>query len=493
MPDQDPKMRTGSQKQSVNSSQLLLKLEQIQQQIALQGLNEKSMREAGEMLEKLGPRKINAAVAGHPTVSLCMIAKNEEAHLARCLFSVCDIVDEIIVVDTGSTDQTREIAKIFRARVYPYEWTDDFSEARNVSLEKAEGDWIFVLDADEVIGKSDRVAFRKLLTQNESKPVAYQFDTRNYCNEINVVGWIPKDGRYPKEEAGNGWTSSRKARLFPNDCRIRFHYPVHEMIEPSLEGIEVKLEQCGIPIHHYGKLVQKTTEAKKDAYYQLGKKKLSSFSGNAWALREIAIQAGIVGDHREAAELWERYVSVCPKDCTGHVFLATSYGQLGQQEKAVDASKRALSLDPDNIEAHYNYGLSLFLLGEGAQAKEAFQEVLRLQPGYLPASFMLGAAYCSIGMPEKGKTELTALKASALAPELPSRCLELTKGLLTYQKLDAAIALLETAVACEIAPEGVQPFLSNLHQFKNSMNVNATSSDGAECSNPVDSSKSRQK
>src|ERR1700730_15626481 len=82
-------------------------------------------------------------------VSLCLIARNEEANLPACLESAADLVDEIVVVDTGSTDRTKEVAARFGARIYDFAWVDDFSAARNESLRHASGDWIFWLDADD--------------------------------------------------------------------------------------------------------------------------------------------------------------------------------------------------------------------------------------------------------------------------------------------------------------------------------------------------------
>ena len=78
-----------------------------------------------------------------PRVSLCLIVKNEEAHLPACLRSAADLVDEIVVVDTGSTDRTREVAAELGAKVYDYPWSDDFAAARNESLRHAGGNWIF--------------------------------------------------------------------------------------------------------------------------------------------------------------------------------------------------------------------------------------------------------------------------------------------------------------------------------------------------------------
>ncbi|RCX16907.1 tetratricopeptide repeat protein [Anaerobacterium chartisolvens] len=95
------------------------------------------------------------------TFSLCMIVKNEEDTLSRCLETVKDIVDEIIIIDTGSTDKTKEIASEFTSRIYDFEWIDDFSAARNYSFSKATMDYIMWLDADDVILEEDRKKLKK--------------------------------------------------------------------------------------------------------------------------------------------------------------------------------------------------------------------------------------------------------------------------------------------------------------------------------------------
>ena len=103
-----------------------------------------------------------------PRVSLTMIVKNEEANLPSCLASVADLVDEIVIVDTGSTDRTKEVATSWGARVFDFAWIDDFAAARNEALRHARGDFVFWLDADDriddaqpatvadTLGRSDR-------------------------------------------------------------------------------------------------------------------------------------------------------------------------------------------------------------------------------------------------------------------------------------------------------------------------------------------------
>ena len=96
------------------------------------------------------------------TISLCMIVKNEESVLERCLDSVADLVDEIIIVDTGSTDRTKEIATRYTDKIYDFKWIDDFSAARNFSFSKATMDYIYVADADEVIDDENSKKFKIL-------------------------------------------------------------------------------------------------------------------------------------------------------------------------------------------------------------------------------------------------------------------------------------------------------------------------------------------
>lgn len=96
------------------------------------------------------------------TISLCMIVKNEEAILARCLDSVADLVEEIVIVDTGSTDKTKEIASKYTDKIYDFEWIDDFSAARNFAFSKATQEYIYTADADEVINEENREKFRVL-------------------------------------------------------------------------------------------------------------------------------------------------------------------------------------------------------------------------------------------------------------------------------------------------------------------------------------------
>ncbi len=155
------------------------------------------------------------------TISLCMIVKNEEAHLAGCLSSVEGIVDEIVVVDTGSTDSTKEIARRFTDKVLDFAWVDDFSKALNYSFEQATKDYILWLDADDVLLETDRV---KLLQLKETLDPSVDAVMMKYHTGFD------KDG--------NVTFSYYRERLVRRERQCRWKEAVHEYLEVQGKVIE---------------------------------------------------------------------------------------------------------------------------------------------------------------------------------------------------------------------------------------------------------------
>jgi tetratricopeptide (TPR) repeat protein len=197
-------------------------LNEIQRTLAVFGASDGIIAAAEKVKTLAGQGEIENTDKKACSLSVCMIVKDEAAHLAKCLKSVKPVADEIIVVDTGSTDLTREIGAIFGAKLFDFQWDDDFAKAKNFAISKASGEWILSLDADEVISPLDYDALRNLVGKTSPRTVAYSIVTRNYMNRVNAVGWSPNDGKYKDEEAGYGWFPSEKVRLFPNHADIRF-------------------------------------------------------------------------------------------------------------------------------------------------------------------------------------------------------------------------------------------------------------------------------
>ena len=204
------------------------------------------------------------------SISLCMITKNEENHLENCLNSVKKLIDEIIIADTGSTDKTKEIARKFTNKIYDFKWNDDFSAARNFCLQKATKDWILVLDADETISNKDLEEIKILTNENKKnkETPGYSFIQRTYLNETKKLKFnYAENDFYEESKPFLGWTHRRITRLFRNDKKIKFIYPVHETVIESIKNINGKIKQTNIPLHHYEILKGKDFNNKKCNYY----------------------------------------------------------------------------------------------------------------------------------------------------------------------------------------------------------------------------------
>jgi glycosyltransferase involved in cell wall biosynthesis len=248
-----------------------------------------------------------------PLLSLCMIVRNEASTLEKCLNSVASLVDEIIIIDTGSSDATKEIALRYTNHVYNYLWNNDFAAARNESLRYATGEWILVLDADEYIQSSGHNELRQdLIAYQTDKPMALVARIHNRVgdgyDETNIM-----------ESSG--------ARLFNNYRTIRYQNPIHEQLI-SDRG-PVALQSISFIIHHTGytnealhsknksarnmAILDKisSTVNKQDPYYNfiLGNEYYKTFPAKARDAYQLAYQHSKLTDNW-FLHLMDRYISL---------------------------------------------------------------------------------------------------------------------------------------------------------------------------------------
>jgi GT2 family glycosyltransferase/Flp pilus assembly protein TadD/FMN phosphatase YigB (HAD superfamily)/glycosyltransferase involved in cell wall biosynthesis len=185
----------------------------------------------------LPPAIANRLSAAAHRLTVCVITKNEEQFLDQCLKSVKDVAAQIVVVDTGSTDRTLEIAKSHGAEVHHFDWCDDFSAARNATLEHATGNWILVLDADEELPADQHARLKSDL--KNAKAIACRLPLVNKGQEAEGVSYIP--------------------RLFRNAPGAFFHGRIHEQIFSSLIalsrgwGLQTGLGSAQLLHHGYNK------------------------------------------------------------------------------------------------------------------------------------------------------------------------------------------------------------------------------------------------
>jgi hypothetical protein len=410
--------------------------------------------EAAALLSFLGPAQADDPVPGTPvptetdraatpcpSLSLCMIARDEEAVIGRALSSVREAVSEMIVVDTGSKDRTREIALEKGATVFDFPWCDDFAAARNFALSKATGEWILVLDADEALSPADAMRLSPIVQEAPDDIAGYLILTRNYSAEMNTEGWTRNDGRYAAEEEGPGWYPSTKVRLFRNDPRIRYAGAVHEMIEPALTRHGFRWVPCDVTVHHYGPLAGRS---KGEMYYRLGHKKLAE-AGDPRALYELAVQAGRLRRFDEAIDLWERYLSLGSTEDLplAHLNLGHAFLETGRYGSAADACARALALDPGLKEASLNLAMAEFYEGRLEEAAGRLETLLARTGDYPPAAALFCAACLVTGKSEKAEARIRALSAQDINPAAFFQVY--ASRLRASGRTDEAETLLETA------------------------------------------------
>ena len=167
-------------------------------------------------------------------LSLCMIVKDEEKNIGPCLEWIRDVVNEIIIIDTGFRDATPQIAKEYGAKLFSFPWCDDFSAARNESLRHATGDYILWLDADDRIS---REAAEKILQLKKGLPSGK--DRAYLLRLVNIRDNIELD-------------ESWQLRIFPNLREVTFQNRIHETVFPSLERLGVEMVQADIRLYHTG-------------------------------------------------------------------------------------------------------------------------------------------------------------------------------------------------------------------------------------------------
>lgn len=233
------------------------------------------------------------------SISLCMIMKNEEKLLPRCLESVRGLVHEVIITDTGSTDQSKDIAVRLGCRVLEDPWQDDFARPRNIAIDHAIKNWILIIDADEVISKTDHQTIREHTLHPEI--ISYRFDTRNYGANPWQQGMRPNPKDFFAAKKYYGFVPSCKTRLFQNWKDLHFRGVWHELVDHDVRDKKYKFDRSPVPVHHYpDEINQASIEEKKQFYLRLGEKKVKLEPSNDQAWWELAVAEHIIGYHQRA-------------------------------------------------------------------------------------------------------------------------------------------------------------------------------------------------
>jgi tetratricopeptide (TPR) repeat protein len=265
-----------------------------------------------------------------------MILRNEEETLPRCLRSAQACVDEIVVVDTGSTDGTREVAASFGARVFEEPWEGDFSKPRNRCLERATGDWVLHLDADEELAEGSAETIRNAIR-----------DSRADAFLMNVFSFFNRGASRSRES---------KIRLFRRNPRIRYRNVIHEQPFGYL-----RLEALAAGIHHYGyDLEPEKLQEKFERNSALLRRQITQNPDHYWHRHNLAVAYASVFRYQDAVRegslairLAEKQQIRSPNLLWTHYIVSACCLQLGDLEQAECYAGKALQASPYHLDSHF--------------------------------------------------------------------------------------------------------------------------------------------
>ncbi len=376
-------------------------------------------------------------------LSLCMIVKNEARNLGPCLRSIKPVLDEIIIVDTGSTDETKEVARQMGANVFDFPWCDDFSAARNESIRHATGDYILWLDADDRVDESEMKKiglFKKGLPHSKSRA-------------FYVV---------VKSESPEGDTLFHQLRIFPRVKGAAFEGKIHEQIFYRLQNSGVEFIKTDIVIRHLGYHDTASRHEKSKRNLDILQRELEENPGNLHVRYNMARTLSGLGRQAEAILHLQKIVeeeSVRKKEkgilLEASLLIGKYSMEMGRYEEAV-AVFRDLSRDfQGNGLLHFFLGEALFFTRDFPGALEELEKAHRfsLDAGLFPINlgrldyfrhYRLGQCYLEVGQIERAK-ELF-LKSVSLHPDHGRSLESLGHLCLKNGRFEEAVSYYEKAV-----------------------------------------------
>ncbi|MEZ4747144.1 MAG: glycosyltransferase [Calditrichia bacterium] len=305
-------------------------------------------------------------IKNNTLISLCMIVKNEATNLPRCLGSVKNLVDEMIVVDTGSSDGTQDIAKNAGAKLFTEPWQDDFSAAKNAAISRANGQWILVLDADEELLNPDEIAQPLRQQLNETNADAFRLPVRNR---------MPAGDLMQIQEF-------YLTRLFRNRPEFRYEGRIHEQIRPAIERNGGNIETADVTILHHG-YAQTDVQGGQNRLQrniQLLESVVKSDPLNAYLNYHLGSSYKDTGDFQSA----EKHLQISlengnalPSEIREKLFAKLSQIALAKNDyrSAAAFAGECLAISPDNLIGLYSGSLALIYTGNFADALDGFQAI----------------------------------------------------------------------------------------------------------------------
>jgi len=361
-----------------------------------------------------------------PKLALSMIVRDAASTLGACLNSAKDVVDELVIADTGSNDATPDIAREYGAQVLRIPWDNDFASARNQALAAVTADWVLSLDADERLDPESVSLIPALL--GTSSVAGYLVTIRNYVMSLEDRIWdrpaTPNNSKWADAQFYPAYVEHENVRLFRRDPRIRFVGRVHESVGPSIEDSGLTLGRAPFLIHHFGLAADQETRARKNIFYrELGRQKILEMPNSPQAYLELGmVELDNFGNVAEALQHFERAYKLNPKLGVAWFFAGLAHFKLGEHRESLRCLKKAqkqghlTSFVAETIgDAHYN-------LGEFPQSVRAYKQAIESARDSLLLESKLGLAIVRTGGVEAGLERIrNAVHRQPHQPELHDR------------------------------------------------------------------------
>lgn len=302
------------------------------------------------------------------TLSLAMIVRDEENCIKRCLDSVIGLVDEIVIVDTGSTDKTIEICRSYNAQVFPYPWNNNFAEARNFGLDKVTQDWVIWLDADEEIAQDNR----------------NQLNDKELFDNYHALA-VPLINFYGEMVDHDQVVKIAQPRLFRNNLGFRFENKIHEWLNLSAAYEKNRVGFLNLEIYHYGYMNSQVENKQKfSRNVSLLLQELKEEKNHAWTHYYLAAEYYRSNEFNTAFEHVNQSIKlfidegIIPPPSMLYSLKYSILMETGSWEGAWPAIKSAVQMFPDYVDLRFYMGVILYYKKMYQEALDCFKECIKM-------------------------------------------------------------------------------------------------------------------
>ncbi len=385
-----------------------------------------------------------------PALSVCMIVKNEAENLPEALEGIKAFADEIVIVDTGSIDATKEIAQKYTSNLHDFEWIDDFAAARNFAMSKATGKYHLWLDADDRITPENGSYINSLKSHFDGRK-AFYFVLENHQSDAPP-------------------SSCLQLRCTPLIPEVRFESPIHEQIFPSAVNAGLELVKTDIVVCHHGYMTQEARVAKAKRNLAMLERELQRNGGRGGIYFFLALTHAPMGDREKAVRCMEAALELFEQENINHhlipegySFLAKIFYELEDYEKSIGNLEKLRSLAEGSPIHNFNGAILYQRMDKHSEAIEAFREVSgkKFSQGLFPtqpmpneSEILLHMAYSMYCINDRAGA-LKLISASASDRPHPGRSWEwLGTKAFAFENMALAQLAFETAIRFgDIEPE----------------------------------------